>query len=336
MSKMTVFQTIQGTDIAEAASWLHTGECVAIPTETVYGLAANALSPAAVVRIFDIKNRPAFDPLIVHVSGLEQAERYATDFPEPLRILAKKFWPGPLTILVPKSEVVPDIVTSGLPRVALRAPAHPVAQALLQELHFPLAAPSANPFGYVSPTTAQHVSDQLQGKIPYILDGGPCTIGVESTIVGFDKGQTVLYRLGGLALEAIESVIGPIQVELNQSSNPAAPGMLKTHYAPGKPLLGSARWTASEGQWIIDGGRETAAGKRIGVLTFKRRADLPEHVLQLALSETGDLAEAARNLFAALRSLDQADIELILAESVPEEGLGRAINDRLRRAAAGA
>lgn len=316
------FRTQIGTDPAKAAQWLLAGECVAIPTETVYGLAANALNPAAVIRIFEIKNRPAFDPLIVHVSGLEQAERYAAEFPAPLRMLAERFWPGPLTVLVPKREVVPDLVTSGLSRVALRAPAHPVTQALLRALHFPLAAPSANPFGYISPTTAQHVYDQLEGQIPYILNGGSCKVGVESTIVGFEEGQTTLYRLGGLSLETLEEVAGPLRIQLHQSSNPAAPGMLESHYAPRKPLV-----LAKNGRWPSGLGRA-------GILTIQRSADLPEHVIHLALSESGDLAEAAQNLFAALRMLDQnEDIDVILAETGPEEGLGRAINDRLRRAA---
>ncbi|MBK8966088.1 MAG: L-threonylcarbamoyladenylate synthase [Saprospiraceae bacterium] len=319
---MTRFTTAIGADPDQAAAWLLKGNCVAVPTETVYGLAANALDPAAVVRIFEIKNRPAFDPLIVHVTGLEQAQGYAEEIPAPLRSLAEYFWPGPLTILVSKGSNIPDLVTSGLPRVALRAPAHPLAQALLHALPFPLAAPSANPFGYISPTTAKHVFDQLQGKIPYILDGGPCRVGVESTIVGFENGQTTVYRLGGLAIEKIEAHIGPVQVQLNQSSNPAAPGMLKSHYAPRKPmiLLEKTPWPDEK--------------RRIGLLTLRRRTDLPEHALQIVLSETGDLAEAAQNLFAALRTLDQADIDLIVAESLPEEGLGRAINDRLRRAAA--
>lgn len=319
---MTRFTTAIGADPDQAAAWLLKGNCVAVPTETVYGLAANALDPAAVVRIFEIKNRPAFDPLIVHVTGLEQAQGYAEEIPAPLRSLAEYFWPGPLTILVSKGSNIPDLVTSGLPRVALRAPAHPLAQALLHALPFPLAAPSANPFGYISPTTAKHVFDQLQGKIPYILDGGHCRVGVESTIVGFENGQTTVYRLGGLAIEKIEAHIGPVQVQLNQSSNPAAPGMLKSHYAPRKPmiLLEKTPWPDEK--------------RRIGLLTLRRRTDLPEHALQIVLSETGDLAEAAQNLFAALRTLDQADIDLIVAESLPEEGLGRAINDRLRRAAA--
>jgi len=324
---MTHFDTKIGTDPATAAQWLLAGECVGIPTETVYGLAANALNPAAVVRIFEIKDRPAFDPLIVHVTGIAQAERYATEFPESLRRLAERFWPGPLTLLVPKHDSVPDIVTSGLPRVALRAPAHPVAQALLRALHFPLAAPSANPFGYISPTRAQHVYDQLQGKIPYILDGGSCIVGVESTIVGYEDGQTIVYRLGGLSLEKIEEVVGPVQVQINQSSNPAAPGMLLAHYAPRKPLR------------TVDGGRETVDGyhsakPRVGLLLFQDRENLPEHTRKIVLSATGDLAEAAQNLFAALRMLDQAtDVEEIWAELCPDTGLGRAINDRLQRAA---
>lgn len=321
---MTPFTTHTGTDLTEAQKWLQAGECVAIPTETVYGLAANALDPAAVIKIFTVKNRPSFDPLIVHVPGLEAADQYIDAFPAPLRALAARFWPGPLTLLLPKRALIPDLVTSGLPRVALRAPAHPMAQALLRALPFPLAAPSANPFGYISPTTAGHVFDQLQGKIPYILDGGPCQIGLESTIVGFENGQTTVYRMGGLAQEDIESISGPVRLALNQSSNPAAPGMLKSHYAPRKLLiLGDIAANLS--------GYES---KKIGVLTCRKRHNLPAGVLQIPLSVSGDLTEAAQNLFAALRTLDQSDVEVILAETCPETGLGKAINDRLRRAAA--
>lgn len=321
---MSQFSTQTGADPSAAAQWLLAGECVGIPTETVYGLAANALEPAAVVKIFEVKNRPAFDPLIVHVPDAAAAERYAADFPPPLRELARRFWPGPLTLLLPKRDVIPDLVTSGLPRVGLRAPAHPLTQALLRELPFPLAAPSANPFGYISPTEARHVYDQLHGKIPYILDGGPCRIGLESTIVGFDDGQVSVYRTGGLALEAIENVVGPVRIALNQSSNPAAPGMLKSHYAPRKLLiLGD-----------IDENLSLYSGKKIGILAFQEKRPLPAGTLEIVLSATGNLAEAAQRLFAALRTLDQSDVEVILAERAPEEGLGRAINDRLTRAAA--
>lgn len=321
---MTNFTTITGTDVRVAAQWLERGECVAIPTETVYGLAANALAPSAVVKIFEVKNRPAFDPLIVHVPSVEAARRLITEFPGALRALAEHFWPGPLTLLLPKRALVPDLVTSGLPRVAIRMPAHPLAQALLHALPFPLAAPSANPFGYISPTTARHVFDQLNGKIPYILDGGPCSVGMESTIAGLEEEQLTVYRLGGISLEALEQVAGPVHLALNQSSNPAAPGMLKAHYAPRKlMLLGDIPALLAQ-----------QAGKKMGILTFRKQPPLPGAALQLALSETGDLAEAAQRLFAALRQLDTAEVEVILAEYAPEEGLGRAINDRLKRAAA--
>lgn len=321
---LSEFNTRTGIDLSDAARWLRAGECVAIPTETVYGLAANALDPAAVVKIFEIKNRPAFDPLIVHVPDAEAIERYAMDISPLLRELARRFWPGPLTLLLPKRDVIPDLVTSGLPRVGLRAPAHPLTQALLRQLPFPLAAPSANPFGYISPTTARHVYDQLQGKIPYILDGGDCRIGLESTIVGFEDGQVTVYRLGGLALEEIERVAGPVWVALNQSSNPAAPGMLKSHYAPRKLLiLGD-----------IDKNLSLFSHKKTGILAFRQKRSLPAGAVEIVLSEKGDLAEAAQRLFAALRKLDESEVEVILAEPVPEAGLGRAVNDRLKRAAA--
>lgn len=320
---MEKYNTEIGADIACAADWLKRGEPVAVPTETVYGLAANALDPAAVVKVFEVKKRPAFDPLIVHLPDFELIGKYATEVPAVLEQLANAFWPGPLTILLPKKDLIPDLVTSGLPRVALRVPAHPLMRELLRELPFPLAAPSANPFGYISPTTAGHVWDQLKGEIPYILDGGPCHIGVESTIAGFEDGQLTVYRLGGLPLEDLEAVAGPVAVRLNQSSNPAAPGMLKSHYAPRKPLyLGDIQALVRK-----------YAGERAGVLSLMPRSDLPPDALKMVLSERGDLGEAAQNLFAAMRALDAADVELIIAEPMPESGLGRAINDRLRRAA---
>ena len=320
---LSPFRTTIGADLETAATWLRAGESVGIPTETVYGLAANALDPAAAVKIFEVKNRPAFDPLIVHLPDIAAVDLYAAEFPAAARVLAERFWPGPLTLLLPKRDNIPDLITSGLPRVALRVPAHPVALALLRRLAFPLAAPSANPFGYISPTTAQHVYDQLAGRIPYILDGGPSTVGVESTIVGFEAGVPVVYRLGGLALEDIESSVGPVKIQLNQSSNPAAPGMLLSHYAPRKPLH------------LIENGNTPPfkTGVKTGFIAFQRRNNLPADVIQTPLSENGDIAEAAQHLFAALRALDQSDVDLIFAEKCPETGLGRAINDRLTRAA---
>ncbi len=205
-----------GTNIQTAAELLRKGEVVAIPTETVYGLAANAYNEAAVLKIFQAKQRPAFDPLIVHVHSLEQVKEVVSfseltrkDMRKEAEALMVKFWPGPLTLVLPKSDRVPDLVTSGLDTVAVRMPAHPMALELLRSLDFPLAAPSANPFGYVSPTTAQHVADQLGDKIPYILDGGPCTVGVESSIIGWESeaDQWVLYRPGGTPVAEIEAVM---------------------------------------------------------------------------------------------------------------------------------
>lgn len=293
---------------------------VAIPTETVYGLAANAFDESAVLKVFEAKQRPSFDPLIVHVGSLGDACSVVRELPPGAEALMHAFWPGPLTLVLPKRAEVPDVVTSGLDTVGVRMPAHPLTRALLARLGFPLAAPSANPFGYVSPTTAQHVAEQLGERIPYILDGGPCAVGVESTILGWEDGRWVLYRPGGIALEDIEAVIGSVAQAVKQVL-PAAPGMLESHYAPRKPVhVGD-----------IDALLRRFAGRRIGIISF--RQEHPGHRCEV-LSERGDLAEAARNLFAVLRDLDGSECAVILAERFPDEGLGRAINDRLRRAAA--
>jgi L-threonylcarbamoyladenylate synthase len=313
-----------GTSIETAAAHLQAGEVVAIPTETVYGLAGNALSEKALATIFEVKNRPQFDPLIVHIAEVSHISRYAADFPQKAQALAAQFMPGPLTLLLPKRDIIPDLCTSGLPRVALRVPNHPLPLELLKKLPFPLAAPSANPFGYISPTTAQHVADQLGDKIPYILDGGACRVGLESTIVGFEGEEAVIYRKGGLSVEAIEAIIGKVRVMQHSSSQPAAPGMLKSHYAPRIPLvLGNLNELVAQ-----------ADPKTTGILSFKKKfLQIPDNH-QVVLSSTGDYAEAAQRLFAALRYLDSLPIRIIFAELLPEESLGRAINDRLRRAAA--
>lgn len=313
-----------GKDLDIAKSLLENGEVVAIPTETVYGLAANALNPIGVSKIFKVKNRPSFDPLIIHCADAAAVERYVRQVPPKAARLLDAFAPGALTLLLEKDDRIPEIVTAGLPKVAVRIPNHPLTLELLHRLDFPLAAPSANPFGYISPTSAQHVSDQLGDKIPYILDGGPCSVGVESTIIGFEQEQVVLYRKGGLALEKIEALIGPVQVKAHSTSNPKAPGMLHSHYAPRIPLvLGKLTELLN-----------VHADKRIGLISFSERfAQVPSEY-QVVLSETGNMEEAARNLFAGMRRLDAADLDLIVAELIPEQGLGRAINDRLRRAAA--
>ena len=297
---------------------------MAIPTETVYGLAGNAFSSDAVIKIFEVKNRPTFDPLIVHVSSLQRVAEITTHIPPKAVRLAEAFWPGPLTLLLEKRPVIPDIVTSGLPAVAVRIPDHPLTLELLDSLSFPLAAPSANPFGYVSPTTARHVDDQLGMKIAYILDGGDCHIGIESTIIGFKEEQPEIYRLGGISVEELEFVIGKVSVRRYSSSRPEAPGSLESHYAPGKKLILAD---------ILS--EEVSTGnKPPGWIRFNKPDPGVPLENQVILSPEGDLKEAAKNLFSALRKMDEFDVPYIIAELVPEEGLGRAINDRLRRAAA--
>ena len=276
-----------GTDILVAKRWLEAGKVVGIPTETVYGLAANALDPDAVLTIFRVKNRPAFDPLIVHTDTLAKVRTLLMDLPPLAEKLARTFWPGPLTLLLPKQAPelvpqggIPDLTTSGLPRVAIRIPNHPLTLNLLALLDFPLAAPSANPFGYISPTTAQHVADQLGNQVPYILDGGPCQIGLESTIIGFDEtGQPTVYRLGGMALEQIEAITGPLQVRDHSSSNPAAPGMLSSHYAPRKPVI------------LLQAGQIPPPDEQAGALVFKDLLPGIPAIQQRQLSPTGDMDE---------------------------------------------
>lgn len=312
-----------GQDISLVKQILQTGGNVAIPTETVYGLAGNALDAEAVLNIFKIKERPAFDPLIVHTNTVEKIHELVLNIPDKAYQLAEAFWPGPLTILLDKKSIIPDLATSGLDRVAIRIPNHPLTLALLAELPFPLAAPSANPFGYISPTTALHVNDQLGNKIPYILDGGPCTIGIESTIVGFEEGVPVIYRLGGMSSEQIQSIIGPVNVKSHSTSNPSAPGMLKSHYAPKKPIV------IGNIDRLISRFKE----ENFAILSFNKTfREIPEGK-QINLSVSGSLEEAARNLFSALRILDKMQVDLILTELLPDTGLGRAINDRLNRAA---
>jgi L-threonylcarbamoyladenylate synthase len=308
-----------GSDIEKAKSLLVAGDLVAVPTETVYGLAGNALNPSAIAKIFEVKGRPRFDPLIVHVPDLTAARRYAVEIPAQAERLAAEYWPGPLTLLLKKRSVINDLVTSGLDTVGLRCPDHPLTQKLLDSLPFPLAAPSANPFGYVSPTRPEHVEEQLGKKISYILDGGPSTVGVESTIVGFEDNSPVIFRLGGITQEQIESVVGSVSVNTTSTSNPKSAGQLQSHYAPGKKVI-----IGNIGELI-----KKYHSENFGVLSFQQ--DYSQR-FQYILSPSGEITEAAQNLFSALRALDKMAIEIILAEFVPDIGLGKAINDRLTRA----
>ena len=310
-----------GTDVSVAASLLEQGKLVGIPTETVYGLGANALDPEAVLSIFKAKNRPSFDPLIVHISDVEWISELTTSFPEKAQLLAKAFWPGPLTLILPKSNRIPDVVTSGLPFVGIRMPRHPLTQKLLSEIDFPLAAPSANPFSYVSPTTAQHVEDQLGDRINYVLDGGPCKVGIESTIVSFEiPTEPRILRFGGLDPQRIEDLIGPIKEDVSTNSNPTAPGQLDKHYATKKSIL------------LLDSLDELRQyDPRSYYIIGYGKPDIP---LSYNLSEKTDSNEMASKLFSALRLADQASQQTIVVCRVPDTGLGRAINDRLQRAQA--
>lgn len=316
-------ETIIGNDLDAAKAVLEAEDVCAIPTETVYGLAGNAFSDDAVLKIFQVKQRPAFDPLIVHVGAIDRVAELVRDLPPAAIRLMDAFWPGPLTIVLPKATCIPDLVTSGLDTVGIRMPDHKLTLKLLASLRFPLAAPSANPFGYISPTTAMHVRDQLNGLIPYILDGGACRVGVESTIVGFEEGICTVYRLGGLTIEEISDVAGKVQLQVHSGSDPKAPGMLQSHYAPRKNVFfGTVAAHAAQ-----------LKGKRVAALVFDAETDSDDAVIREVLSETGNMEEAARNLFAALRRLDNSDAEVIVATPVPDSGLGKAINDRLKRAA---
>ncbi|MEE9404581.1 MAG: L-threonylcarbamoyladenylate synthase [Algisphaera sp.] len=312
-------------EIQHAAELLRSGGLVAFPTETVYGLGANACDANAVAHIFASKQRPHFDPLIVHVPHPDAAWQWAAEVPPLARQLAEAFWPGPLTLVLPKTDAIPDIVTSGLRTVGLRVPDHDVARKLLDAAGVPVAAPSANPFGGVSPTRASHVTVPCD----LVLDGGPCRTGVESTVVGFDaQGQAVVLRLGGTSVEAIEAVTGGAVAVAKPGAKLSSPGMLERHYAPGVPLE-----LTSDTQSVS---RERRSRERLGVLVFNHETfNDPEGFATVeSLSPQGDLHVAAAHLFEALRRLDAQPLDGIIATPVPDHGLGRAINDRLRRAAA--
>jgi L-threonylcarbamoyladenylate synthase len=313
-----------GTDINIARNLLVKGELVAIPTETVYGLAGNAFNIESVVKIFQAKNRPTFNPLIIHSDTIEKVGLYVKHIPEEAKKLAKAFWPGAITMLLYKKEIVPDLVTAGSDLVAVRIPDHPVTLDLLKSIDFPLAAPSANPFGYISPTTAEHVNKQLGNKIPYILDGGPCEIGIESTIIGFEDPTPTVFRLGGVSVEEIEKMIGPVNINTHSTLKPKSPGLLKSHYAPTKQLI-----IGSISKLI-----QQYKNESFGIISFQDTYHEVDPDYQVTLSESADMKEAATKLFAGMRYLDKLPISYIFAELLPDHGLGRAINDRLKRAAA--
>jgi L-threonylcarbamoyladenylate synthase len=312
---------VKATDenIKLASSIIKKGGLVAFPTETVYGLGANALNPYAVAKIFEVKNRPTFDPLIVHIAKIEWLEKLTKEIDDRAFKLIEKFWPGPLTLILPKSQIVPDIVTAGLPTVAIRMPSHPVALALIENSETPISAPSANRFGYISPTTAEHVEKQLGDKIDLILDGGRCPIGVESTVLSLIDDEPTVLRPGGLPVEEIERIIGKVKIQ-TKSEKPLSPGQLPKHYSPRTPVK------------IFKSLDEIKQNENIGILLFKKiDVNIKAKHIEI-LSENGDLVESAGNLFSALHRLDEANVDIIYAQEVPEVGLGLAIMDRLRKA----
>lgn len=316
--------SIISKDISKAVALLNNNELVAIPTETVYGLAGNIYSETTIEAIFNTKQRPLFNPLIVHIPNVEYLEKVVSYIPEKARLLAEQFWPGPLTMVLPKKDVIPDIITAEKNTVAVRIPNHPLTLELLKTLDFPLAAPSANPFNRISPTTAQHVEAYFKDNIKMVLDGGTCKKGIESTIVGFENDEPIIYRLGSLALEDIEAVVGSVSVKNKKEQNPDAPGMLLKHYAPTtKTILSND----------ISQDIENHKGKRIGVLSFKSKIKSDAISSLIILSQTGDLSEAASNLYNSLHQLDNQKLDIIIVEALPDVGLGKSVNDRLQRAA---
>ncbi|WP_016814642.1 L-threonylcarbamoyladenylate synthase [Salinispora arenicola] len=308
--------------VAEAAAVLRAGGLVAFPTETVYGLGANALDAQAVARIFAAKARPSFDPLITHLAEAAELEKLVGTVSPAVAVLAERFWPGPLTLIVDRPAAIPPIVTSGLETMAVRVPDHAAARGLIAAAGVPVAAPSANRFGQLSPTWAEHVVAGLGAAVDVVLDGGPTRCGIESTIVDVRGERPVVLRLGALPVESLEEAVGPVTVRPGSSGQPVAPGTLAAHYAPRTPL----RLVTGAGP--VDGG-----GARRGFLGFRSRP-AGEWAAVEVLSSDGDLTEAAARLFDALHRLDGAGVDEIVVEPVPEVGVGRAVNDRLRRAAA--
>ena len=311
------------TDFRLAVATLSEGDVVAIPTETVYGLAGNIYNEKAIRKIYSLKQRPLFNPLIVHVGSVQKVHELVSYFPDAAKKLADAFWPGPLTIVLPKKAVVPDLITAGKSSVAIRIPNHPVTLELLQKLPFPLAAPSANKFGNISPTQSAHVESAFKTELSLILEGGSCASGIESTIIGFENNLPVIYRLGALSVEDLEAVIGPLPVKNKNAVAPEAPGMLERHYAP----ITKTYFTDD-----VDALIREFQDKKIGLMTFTEKQSKKYVAHHIVLSKCGNFKEAAAHLYKALHELDRLDLDLIIVEKFPDINLGRSINDRLMRA----
>ena len=315
--------SIISKDISKAVALLNQEKLVAIPTETVYGLAGNIFSEKAIDSIFKTKQRPLFNPLIVHIPSIDYLESIVARIPEKAKLLAEAFWPGPITLVLKKKEVIPDVITAGKDTVAVRIPNHPTTLELLKQLDFPLAAPSANPFNRISPTSAEHVESYFKNDIKMVLDGGTCTSGIESTIIGFENDEPIIYRLGSTSIEDIENIVGSVEIKNKKNSVPNAPGMLARHYAPNtKTILVTD----------ISDAIKQFQGKNIGILAFENEIKNKAIKFQIVLSKTGNVSEAASNLYSALHQLDEQGLDIIIAERLPNHDIGKSINDRLQRA----
>jgi L-threonylcarbamoyladenylate synthase len=307
------------------------GKLVVMPTETVYGLGADAFNPEAVARIFEAKRRPSFDPLIVHIASLHQIDRLVSCFSPTARLLAERLWPGPLTLVLPKRPELPGIVTSGLDTVAVRFPSQVLAQKIIEYSGTVVAAPSANPFGYVSPTTAQHVARSMGERVDFIVDGGACEVGLESSVLDMTGPVPRLLRPGGMPLERIQELVGEVLLSLSPDGVLASPGQLPSHYAP------DARLFLMERKKLHSALSEIPNPEKTALILFNAESrdemsGIESFAKVIILSDKGDLREAASRLFALLNELDTQGLESIYAERVPDQGLGRAINDRLSRA----
>ncbi|HLP65196.1 L-threonylcarbamoyladenylate synthase [Flavobacterium sp.] len=306
-----------------AIDYLKNDGIIGLPTETVYGLAGNAFSEKSIKKIFEVKKRPSFNPLIVHIKCQKELSKIAIEVPEKAKQLADAFWPGPLTLILKKQSTISDLITANQDTVAVRIPNHPIALELLNQLEFPLVAPSANPFTRISPTKAVHVEHYFKNEVDMVLDGGSCTAGIESTIVGFDDDKVVIYRLGALAVDEIEKVVGKVHFHSKKDEKTITPGMHLKHYAPSTNFI------------LTHDVLETLtlfSGQKIGLLLFKATIENMNLNQQYVLSEKGSLEEAASQLFEALHQLDNENFDVIIAEYFPNYGLGLAINDRLERA----
>lgn len=306
--------------LSKAGDIIKNGGLVAIPTETVYGLGADMFNPKAVAKIFEAKSRPFFDPLITHIADIEMLYNLAIIDKDIIKKATDAFWPGPLTIIVKKRDIVPDIVSSGLDTMAVRMPKHKVALEIIKRSTGAVVAPSANPFGYLSPTTADHVREQLGDRIDMVVDGGLCEVGVESTVLDLTRERPIVLRPGGISIEELRDVLGEVEVFNRKVTSPTAPGQLESHYAPRTPLR------------IIESLNEVENSEKSAYLSFGEEESKLKFKCMENLSELGDLIEAASRLFYSLHKLDREDVEKIYVKKIPLEGIGIAIMDRLYKA----